>query len=151
VYKETSINTMLERVRLTTQHRDSNTLRVGDATGVCRLLAQSKSCQGPLCDEDLTLTMQGGYYVSLAYSTEPGNNITAPDSDTCAFLNEGPLGWNTINNLFDCTGPTRTGPFETARHTTLNKTRTARRTPAAAKPRRECDPSDPNCVPCDPT
>lgn len=34
VYKEINMVSMTERVQLMTQHRDSNTLRIGDATGV---------------------------------------------------------------------------------------------------------------------
>lgn len=42
----------------------------------------SDKCEGPYCS-DMTITMQGGLYVTLAYSRQRGNTLSAPAGGLC--------------------------------------------------------------------
>jgi hypothetical protein len=60
-------------------------IQLGTVTGTCTMTEASDKCEGPYCS-DMTITMQGGLYATLAYSKERGNIIKTPSADLCNSL-----------------------------------------------------------------
>jgi hypothetical protein len=58
----------------------------------------SDRCEGPYCS-DMTITMQGCLYVTLAYSKERGNTLSTPAGDMCEVTVESANNYN--DNNFD--------------------------------------------------
>jgi hypothetical protein len=71
-------------------------IQLGTVTGTCTMTEASDKCEGPYCS-DMTITMQGGLYATLAYSKERGNTLEAPAGDLCHPLVD---AINNINNVY---------------------------------------------------
>lgn len=85
--------------------------------------AESEKCDGTFCD-GMSLTMEGGIYVTLAYSKHPGNSISTPQDDVCRSL----TFVNDLNNDFLGTKKIAAlkkslAELDAARNTTTNTTR----------------------------
>jgi len=85
--------------------------------------AESEKCDGAFCD-GMSVTMEGGICVTLAYSKHPGNMIATPQDDVCHSL----TFVNDLNNDFLGTKKIAAlkkslAELDAARNTTTNMTR----------------------------
>lgn len=76
----------------------SPSVKIGTAVGTCHLKGAPLAGDCPFCEEDLTFTARGGYFIR---TTNPAKKNKCVNGDVCCSIL--PASANEFNNLFNCT------------------------------------------------